>query len=49
MKWCILVIADLFFAPEFAQSGSIFDIAPVRQRFQTRHKAGDLLLPVVQC
>lgn len=48
MKGSILIIADLFLTPELPQSGSIFHITPVGQRFKTRYKPGDLLLPVVK-
>ena len=45
----ILVVADLFLAPELSKGRPVFDIAPVREGFQAWDKAGELLLPVVKC
>lgn len=44
----VFIVRDLLLAPELAQSGTILDIAPIRQRLQTRNEASDFLLPVME-
>jgi len=47
MKWCILVIADLFLTPKLSKSSSVFDIPPIGNCLQPGQEAGQLLLPIV--
>ena len=48
MEGSVLVVANLFLGPELSQSSSVFDVTPVRERFELGNETGDLLLPVVQ-
>ena len=45
----VLVITNLFLAPELPESGAVLWVAPVRQRLQLGHETSNLLLPVMQC
>ena len=48
VKRCVLVIADLFLAPELSKCCSIFDVTPVWEGLQSWNKASQFLLPVVK-
>ena len=48
MKGGVLVVADLFLAPEFSERCPIFDITPVREGLQGWDETSELLLPVVK-
>jgi len=45
----VLVIADLFLAPELSKGCSVFDITPVWEGLQAWNEASELLLPVMKC
>jgi hypothetical protein len=47
VKRSILIVGEVFLAPELAQRRTILHVAPIGQRFQTRNEAGDFLLPVM--
>ena len=46
---CILIIANLFLAPEFSECRPVLGVSPVRKSFQPGYEAGNLLLPIMQC
>lgn len=48
MEGGILVVADLFLAPELSKRRPIFDITPVREGLQAWDETSELLLPVVK-
>lgn len=48
MKRRILIIADLFLVPEFAESCTVLHVTPIRESLQFGNKSSKLLLPVVQ-
>lgn len=44
----VLVVRDLLPVPELPERRSILGVAPVRETFELRDEASDLLLPVVE-
>ena len=44
----VLVVTDLFLAPEFSKGCSVFDITPVWEGLQAWNEASELLLPVMK-
>lgn len=48
MERSILIVANLLLRPELSQSGTVLDVAPVRERFELGNEAGDFLLPIMQ-